>query len=138
MTPECPLCVVSGISGQAWTATGRFITKRLSKPFIAAELRCLRAECRGRTWTSGLPEAVAAGQAVRVEQGLEPYALRAHAGESIENVLERASNRAAPLLRAEDGFEPPSVMVRGQSVDQVIAHIRGTLDVKQRASGGDN
>lgn len=76
MSPACPRCVIYGRPGARWHATGRFITKiKFGRAFIAAELACDSPECRGRTWTTGLPYAIDAGQRVRTDRGDPPYAL---------------------------------------------------------------
>ena len=76
MTAACPRCVIYGRPGKRWHATGRFVTKvKLGLAFIAAELACDAPECRGRTWTTGIHEAVDAGQRVRQERGEPAYAL---------------------------------------------------------------
>lgn len=76
MTVACPRCAIYGRPGTSWHATGRFVTKvKGGTAFIAAEIACETAECRGRTWMSGLREAVDAGQRLRAERGDPAYVL---------------------------------------------------------------
>lgn len=76
MSAACPRCVIYGRPGTSWHATGRFVTKaKGGSPFLAAELACDTAACRGRTWMSGSRDAVEAGQRLREARGDPAYVL---------------------------------------------------------------
>lgn len=139
MTAACLHCAVRNQPGGVWRATGRFITKRLYRPFIAAELQCLRVGCE-RVWASGLPDAVAAGQKARAEQGLEPYVVNVSDHAAFSQATESSTVRvpAPSLFGAQPsrgaGFVKAGVLVGGRKAKDIVQAFIG-VDVKRQASG---